>query len=113
MFICSTISYRFLSIIQACIKPVELYPENKDGTTDDEGDAGIKINRSQGWKNRRNKNETIQQKVHEPEKPKQLSVTLGDCLACSGCITSAEEVLIAEQSDTKVFEILELKKVCT
>ena len=29
---------------------------------------------------------------------KKANITLNDCLACSGCITSAESILIAEQS---------------
>ena len=31
-------------------------------------------------------------------KPAVARVTLNDCLACSGCVTSAETVLVAQQS---------------
>ena len=33
-----------------------------------------------------------------PEAPKVAKVTLNDCLACAGCITSAETVLVEQQS---------------
>ena len=76
-------------------------------------DGGIKINKSKGWKARARKVAEEEEVTKEPEKPTEtktpLSVTLGDCLACSGCITSAEAVLIAEQSHEKVFEVLDKK----
>uniref|UniRef100_A0A8R1Y6H0 Fe_hyd_lg_C domain-containing protein n=1 Tax=Onchocerca volvulus TaxID=6282 RepID=A0A8R1Y6H0_ONCVO len=37
---------------------------------------------------------------------KKVAVTLKDCLACSGCITTAETILIKEQSKTKFLESL-------
>jgi len=106
----------FTLLLQACIKPVESSSSTKKAkdVTDEAsvaGDDRIKINKSKGWKAKR-----VQKAEQEPEVPKTktpLNVTLGDCLACSGCITSAEAVLIAEQSHEKVFEVLEKKdKVC-
>jgi hypothetical protein len=38
------------------------------------------------------------------------TVSLNDCLACSGCVTSAEAILIAEQSSEKFLRILETAK---
>ncbi|VDK81332.1 unnamed protein product [Litomosoides sigmodontis] len=35
---------------------------------------------------------------------KKVAITLNDCLACSGCITSAETILIKEQSKPKFLE---------
>ncbi|CAG9530838.1 unnamed protein product [Cercopithifilaria johnstoni] len=35
---------------------------------------------------------------------KKVSITLNDCLSCSGCITSAETILIKEQSKPKFLE---------
>ena len=35
-------------------------------------------------------------------KLEKASITLADCLACSGCITSAETVLIEQQSADQV-----------
>ena len=39
-----------------------------------------------------------------------LSVTLNDCLACSGCITSAETVLVSNQTFHELLKALDLKK---
>eukprot|EP00461_Guttulinopsis_vulgaris_P002243 UN02244 len=33
-------------------------------------------------------------------------ITLADCLACSGCVTTAESVLIAQHSSTRLLEVL-------
>ena len=41
----------------------------------------------------------------------KVEITLGDCLACSGCITSAETVLIQQQSDKQVYQVIESNKV--
>lgn len=35
----------------------------------------------------------------------KASITLNDCLACSGCITSAESVLIGQQSNVEFLKI--------
>ena len=46
------------------------------------------------------------------KKLEKAKITLNDCLACSGCITSAESVLITQQSQTEVYKVLdEGKKV--
>ena len=34
----------------------------------------------------------------------KAEITLNDCLACSGCVTSAETVLINEQSTDEFFK---------
>ncbi|GAV55357.1 hypothetical protein ZYGR_0AS06810 [Zygosaccharomyces rouxii] len=36
----------------------------------------------------------------EPSEPEKVSISLQDCLACAGCITSSEEVLLSKQSHT-------------
>ncbi len=40
------------------------------------------------------------------EETTKASITLADCLACSGCITSAESVLIEQQSPQRLQEML-------
>ena len=40
---------------------------------------------------------------------KAATITLSDCLACSGCVTSAETVLITQQSSTELLSVLALK----
>lgn len=39
-------------------------------------------------------------------KLEKVEITLADCLACSGCITSAEGVLITQQSQEEVLKVL-------
>lgn len=46
----------------------------------------------------------------EIQKLEKVQVTLNDCLACSGCITSAEGVLINQQNFTEVLKILSENK---
>lgn len=40
------------------------------------------------------------------QKLQKVEITLQDCLACSGCITSAEGVLITQQSQEEVLKVL-------
>ncbi|XP_052761261.1 cytosolic Fe-S cluster assembly factor narfl-like [Mya arenaria] len=40
-------------------------------------------------------------------KLQKAQITLNDCLACSGCITSAESVLITQQSQDELFRVLQ------
>lgn len=39
-----------------------------------------------------------------------MEITLADCLACSGCITSAESVLITQQSQEELLRVFEENK---
>jgi len=36
----------------------------------------------------------------------KVTITLNDCLACSGCVTSAETVLITQQSQHELHRVL-------
>ncbi|WKX99084.1 hypothetical protein Q1695_014174 [Nippostrongylus brasiliensis] len=45
-------------------------------------------------------------------KKSAVKISLNDCLACSGCITSAETVLIEEQSLSRVLEGMAGKQLC-
>lgn len=49
-----------------------------------------------------NESNYIQQKTNVDETPKVAKITLNDCLACSGCITSAESILIEQQDYREV-----------
>lgn len=40
------------------------------------------------------------------EKLKKVEISLSDCLACSGCVTSAESVLITQQSHEEVMKVI-------
>lgn len=54
-------------------------------------------------------------KPTEKRKPgsvaKVTEVSLTDCLACSGCITSAESVLVQQQNYDELFKVINDKKV--
>lgn len=41
----------------------------------------------------------------------KAKVSLNDCLACSGCVTSAETVLITQQSHEELQKVLDANKV--
>lgn len=49
----------------------------------------------------------------ETQKLKKASITLNDCLACSGCITSAESVLIGQQNHMEFLKLQEQLKTDT
>lgn len=40
------------------------------------------------------------------QKLQKVEITLSDCLACSGCITSAESVLVTQQSQEELLRVL-------
>ncbi|XP_053813244.1 cytosolic iron-sulfur assembly component 3 isoform X1 [Vidua chalybeata] len=46
----------------------------------------------------------------EAQKLEKAKITLNDCLACSGCITSAESVLVSQQSHGELCKVLALNK---
>nr|XP_044986243.1 cytosolic iron-sulfur assembly component 3 isoform X4 [Jaculus jaculus] len=47
------------------------------------------------------------------QKLEKAKVSLNDCLACSGCVTSAETVLITQQSHEELRKVLDANKVAT
>lgn len=79
----------------ACVKPVETpKPEGEAGEVDiqiDENGNPLEISKIDG------RVSTLS--------PAQIS--LADCLACSGCITSAEEVLVAQHSHDQLINALD------
>jgi len=89
----------FITPSQECIKPVKV--EKKVATSKG---AKIKIEADGSYFE-----ETVGGGVKKMEK---ASITLADCLACSGCITSAETVLIEQQSADQVYKIFQQKRDC-
>ncbi|KAK7790273.1 hypothetical protein R5R35_012639 [Gryllus longicercus] len=86
----------FITPSQECIKPVKI-EKTQVGTG-----AKIKIQEDGGY---------VQ--VEEGGRERQLKkveISLADCLACSGCITSAESVLISQQSQTELTRIFQETK---
>ncbi|KAJ5343883.1 Iron hydrogenase [Penicillium brevicompactum] len=76
----------FISPGVACIKPVETLPETK---------------------NQENAYEVTTEDKVEPTDLPPAQISLTDCLACSGCVTSAEAVLISLQSHAEVLNTLD------
>ncbi|KAM7372046.1 hypothetical protein PAMP_009242 [Pampus punctatissimus] len=86
----------FITPSQECIKPVKV--EKKQGKSlakiqiEDDG-SYVQVNQDGG-----------------KQKLEKAKITLNDCLACSGCITSAESVLITQQSHEELFKVLNNNK---
>ncbi|MEE6497901.1 hypothetical protein FKM82_002924 [Ascaphus truei] len=86
----------FIGPSQECIKPIKV--EKKPGNAaakiriEDDG-SYFQINQDGG-----------------SQKLEKAKITLNDCLACSGCVTSAESVLITQQSHKEVYKILKENK---
>ncbi|RKP06619.1 cytosolic Fe-S cluster assembly factor [Thamnocephalis sphaerospora] len=88
----------YIAPSQACIKPVEV--KRPGGVTgDDAAQTAIKIDDAgQYYEVALDGAET---------RLETASITLNDCLACSGCITSAESVLVAMQSHEELVKVLQ------
>ncbi|KAG8433308.1 hypothetical protein GDO86_017552 [Hymenochirus boettgeri] len=82
--------------MEECIKPVKV--EKKPG----KGAAKIRIE-DDGSYFQVNQEGTSQ-------KLEKAKITLNDCLACSGCVTSAETILITQQSHEELCRILRQNK---
>ncbi|XP_012539198.1 probable cytosolic Fe-S cluster assembly factor CPIJ010948 [Monomorium pharaonis] len=85
----------FITPSQECIKPIEIQA-NKSKTG-----AKIKIQSD-------NVNLALNE-IGQPEKLQKVEITLADCLACSGCITSAESVLVTQQSREELLRVFQEK----
>ncbi|KAL8799449.1 MAG: hypothetical protein Q9182_005893 [Xanthomendoza sp. 2 TL-2023] len=79
----------FISPGVACIKPVETLPLQKPEATQNPYEVTTE-------------DKLLAQDHHAPA---QISLT--DCLACSGCVTSAEAVLVSLQSHSEVLNTLD------
>uniref|UniRef100_A0A8C4SF00 Nuclear prelamin A recognition factor-like protein n=1 Tax=Erpetoichthys calabaricus TaxID=27687 RepID=A0A8C4SF00_ERPCA len=86
----------FITPSQECVKPVKI--EKKPGRSV----AKIRI-----------EDDGTYIQVNSPgdvQKLEKAKITLNDCLACSGCITSAESVLITQQSHEELLRVLNENK---
>ncbi|KAF4621571.1 hypothetical protein G7Y89_g14517 [Cudoniella acicularis] len=79
----------FISPGVACIKPVETLPASKPSANGDENEISFNTGAP----------------LPSDLPPAQISLT--DCLACSGCVTSAEAVLVSLQSHAEVLSELD------
>ncbi|KAJ0180273.1 hypothetical protein K1T71_003677 [Dendrolimus kikuchii] len=84
----------FITPSQECIKPVKIEKtKTKTG-------AKIKIG----------ENGYFDISSGREQKLKKVEITLADCLACSGCITSAESVLVTRQSQEELLKVFSERK---
>ncbi|EIN11816.1 iron hydrogenase [Punctularia strigosozonata HHB-11173 SS5] len=90
----------FITPSQACIKPVEQSTPVPDAAEPGAASTQIHIDSSGSYYEVGSKKQPVR-------KLERAEITLNDCLACSGCITSAESVLITLQSHTEVMSFLE------
>ncbi|KAI1350116.1 iron only hydrogenase large subunit domain-containing protein [Xylaria sp. FL0043] len=81
----------FISPGVACIKPVETLPAAPEEPKDNELEHEVVIDG--------------QNSTPSTNAPAQISLT--DCLACSGCVTSAEAVLVSLQSHNELLNVLD------
>ncbi|KAF2197489.1 LET1-like protein [Delitschia confertaspora ATCC 74209] len=79
----------FISPGVACIKPIETLPAKKPEDNSNPYEV------------------TTEDQVTASEPPPPAQISLTDCLACSGCVTSAEAVLVSLQSHTEVLTTLD------
>ncbi|KAG8184772.1 hypothetical protein JTE90_019368 [Oedothorax gibbosus] len=81
----------FITPSQECVKPVKLVKrEGKGGSVVVSDDGDYFETNQDGSK----------------EKLEKAQITLNDCLACSGCITSAESILITQQSQEELYRVI-------
>ncbi|KAF2030127.1 LET1-like protein [Setomelanomma holmii] len=78
----------FISPGVACIKPIETLPAKSEDSNNP-----YEV--------------TTEDKAAASQPPPPASISLTDCLACSGCVTSAEAVLVTLQSHTEVLTTLD------
>ncbi|KAH4243517.1 cytosolic Fe-S cluster assembly factor NAR1 [Parastagonospora nodorum] len=78
----------FISPGVACIKPIETLPAKPEDSSNP-----YEV--------------TTEDKAAASQPPPPASISLTDCLACSGCVTSAEAVLVSLQSHSEVLTTLD------
>eukprot|EP00049_Salpingoeca_infusionum_P005647 m.94919 g.94919 ORF g.94919 m.94919 type:complete len:455 (+) comp13033_c0_seq10:201-1565(+) len=85
----------FIAPSQACIKPVEITrKEGKLAKVEIEADGSyVQVN-----------------KEGDKVKLEKAKISLTDCLACSGCITSAETMLIEQQTHGQLYDVIAAKE---
>ncbi|OTA38254.1 hypothetical protein BTJ68_01530 [Hortaea werneckii EXF-2000] len=81
----------FISPGVACIKPVETLPQQQPEEAKESNPYEV----------------TTEEKVNSGTTAPPAQINLTDCLACSGCVTSAEAVLVSLQSHGEVLDTLD------
>lgn len=109
----------YLGPSQACIKPVEGKDAPQEAQQQEqEGSAAatqIAVESSGVYESSSRPDATdASTNASQPRARTKLEaaeISLNDCLACSGCVTSAESVLIGMQSVDEIRRVLEENKV--
>ncbi|KAG8905898.1 Cytosolic Fe-S cluster assembly factor nar1 [Tulasnella sp. 403] len=98
----------FITPSQACIKPVEETSPTEDEVKDPNNTAStqIEIDATGAYHEVLSTLDDSAKISKKVKKLKKAEISLNDCLACSGCITSAESVLITAQSHIEVYNFL-------
>ncbi|KAI6032963.1 iron hydrogenase [Pisolithus orientalis] len=96
----------FITPSQACIKPVEVLSPPEDKKQSGSAFTEIKIDSAGSYYEVSSLNQDASSPKGAERKLQQAQISLNDCLACSGCITSAESVLITLQSHIEVLNVL-------
>ncbi|CAG8515663.1 8432_t:CDS:2 [Paraglomus occultum] len=90
----------YIAPSQACIMPVEVRKNENEGAK-----TSIVVDDSGGYYEVSESGAEV--------KLERASITLNDCLACSGCITSAESILLTMQSQEELYKVLKANKDAT
>lgn len=87
----------FISPSVACIKPIESLPSSNPPPADD---SSLEHEVILGGQQQTDS-------TPDPSSSGPSKISLTDCLACSGCVTSAEAVLVSLQSHNEVLSVLD------
>lgn len=94
----------FISPGVACIKPVETLPRQ---SPQDQNVSGSRCVYSLPTMTDLSQTYEVVKEDTLPEEHRAAEISLTDCLACSGCVTSAEAVLVSLQSHAEVLNSLD------
>eukprot|EP00475_Leptophrys_vorax_P026207 TRINITY_DN3683_c0_g2_i1.p1 TRINITY_DN3683_c0_g2~~TRINITY_DN3683_c0_g2_i1.p1 ORF type:complete len:523 (-),score=143.77 TRINITY_DN3683_c0_g2_i1:55-1599(-) len=89
----------FINPSQSCVKPL-ITGKTTTTTASDDDSKAVKIEYEQ----------STQFSQIKASSGQTAKITLNDCLACSGCVTSAETMLVQQQSLQALLEILQQKQ---
>ena len=93
----------FISPGIACIKPVETLPKTTEASQSSDSANANSYEVALGEE----KKAAEQADVKPVSAAEAAQISLTDCLACSGCVTSAEAVLVSLQSHAEVLKVLD------
>jgi iron only hydrogenase large subunit-like protein len=103
----------FIAPSQACVNPLFAAPKDT-GAADGSSASGansagvmeLVLEDEEAWSTNVSAPPLQEPDLIKSTAGQTATVTLNDCLACSGCVTSAETVLISQQSTAKLLEAL-------